>query len=256
MPTLPIGVPTRSLRLPLRGAIARAAELGADGVELDLRHEVRAGDFPQTALRQFRRVLEDHRLRVLCATFPTRRPLGDPEDLERRILAVREAMAFAYKLGARVLTLRAGSAGEAGNDSLAHALRLLGAAGERLGVRPAIASGDSAENQRALLERVDEGLVGVSLHPLLLIGGRGDPVEAAAALGPDVAHVYAVDAVRDAAAPTGAEEVQLGRGEAEFPELLAVLEEHGYRGPITVDRTAGPDAAGDLENAIAYLRSL
>ncbi|MEQ8847437.1 sugar phosphate isomerase/epimerase family protein [Botrimarina sp.] len=257
MQTLPIGVPTRSFRSPLKRALARAAEAGADGVEVDLRNELRPTDFSQTALRELRRMLEDHRLRVLAATFPTRRPLGDPDDLERRVLAIGEAMAFAYKLGARVLTVRAGApSGETGADSLAEALRLLGARGERVGVRPALVSGDPPDTQLDLCRRAGDGPVGLSLHPLLLIGRGVACPEAAAKLGAQVAHVYAVDAVGDTSAASGATEVELGRGEADFDEVLATLEEHGYRGPLIVDRTTGPDPVADIENAIAYLRSL
>lgn len=257
VPTLPIGVPTRSFRQPVRNALATAAGLGADGVELDLRNEVRSAEFTQTALRQFRRLLEDQRLKTLTTVFPTRRPLGDPQGLERRVLAIRDAMSFAYTIGARVLVVRVGGPSDnPEHRSLAEALGLLGAHGERVGVRLAIASGDSPDAQHALLARLDEGVVGVSLCPPLLIGGGHEPAEAAATLGPHVLHLRATDAVRDASAPAGAAEVELGRGEADPPALLATLEEHGYRGPITVDRTAGADPAGDIANAIAYLRAL
>lgn len=238
-----------------------AAELGADGVEIDLRNELTISEFTQTALRQFRKLLEDHRLRVLAVAFPTRNGLDEPEGLERRLLAIREAMTFAYKIGARVLIGRPGEIPNAeatdSGKTLVESLTLLGAHGERAGARFAMATGAAPADQLALLGQLEEGLVGAALHPALLIGGGHDPAEAASLLGRQVLHTHAVDAVREASVTSGgATEVPLGRGEADLPAVLATLEEHGYQGPITVERRDGPDPQGDIGNAVAYLRSL
>ncbi|QDT67172.1 Xylose isomerase-like TIM barrel [Planctomycetes bacterium MalM25] len=261
MATLPIGIQTRSLRRPLRRALETAAELGAEGVEIDVRNELRIADFSQTALRQFRRVLEDLRLKVFAVAYPTRRPIDDPDDLERRLLATREAMTFAYKLGARVVIGRVGSiedAEEAGpTPSQAEALTILGAHGEHTGARFAFASAATPEAQCALIDQAGRGVVGAALHPPLLIGAGHDPTEAAATLGDRVLHVHAVDAVRE---PTvsdgGATEVQLGRGEADLPTLLATLDERGYQGPLTLERHNASDPVASLSDAIAYLRTM
>lgn len=261
MATLPIGIQTRSLRRPLRKALETAAELGAEGVEIDVRNELRIADFSQTALRQFRRVLDDLRLKVFSAAYPTRRPIDDPEDLERRLLATREAMTFAYKLGARVVIGRVGSIDtseeSAPTPAQTEALTLLGAHGEHAGARFAFASGAAPAAQSELIDRVGRGVIGAALHPPLLIGAGHDPTEAAATLGDRVLHVHAVDAVRE---PTvsdgGATEVQLGRGEADPPALLAALDERGYRGPLTLERHNASDPVASLRDAIAYLRAL
>ncbi len=259
MATLPIGIQTRSLRLPLRKALVTASELGADGVEIDVRNELRIADFSQTALRQFRRILEDSRLKVLAVSFPTRHGFDEPEGLERRVLATREAMTFGYKLGAKVLIGRAGEMPDedAGNGPLVESLRLLGAHGEHVGTRFAFASGEAPAAQRGLLDRLGAGVIGAALHPALLIGSGHDPAEAAAALGGSVLHVHAVDAVREASvAGGGASEVQLGRGEADLPAVLATLEERGYQGPITVERRDASNPSESIGDAVAYLRSL
>lgn len=261
MATLPIGVQTRSLRLPLRRALGIASDLGADGVEIDLRNELTIEDFSQTALRQFRKLLEDHRLRVQAVAFPTRHGLDEAEGLERRILALCDAMTFAYKIGACVLIGRPGEIPDAestdSGKTLVESLTLLGAHGERCGTRYAMVSGAAPADQSALVDRLEEGLVGVALHPALLVGGGHEPADAASLLGGRVLHLHAVDAVREASvAGGGATEVPLGRGEADLPAVLATLEEHGYQGPITAERRDGQDPTTDLGNAIAYLRSL
>ena len=72
MPQLKVGVHLSSLCVPLERAILLAAKLGADGVEIDARRELKAADMSQTALRQLRKILNDHRLRVCAVAFRTR----------------------------------------------------------------------------------------------------------------------------------------------------------------------------------------
>ena len=78
--------------------------------------------------------------------------------------------------------------------------------------------------------------------------------EAVELLGPDVLHVHACDAVRDLAGRGN--EVELGRGTADFPELLGRLTEFDYRGWITIERRDSANPIAEIENAVAYLRAL
>ena len=75
------------------------------------------------------------------------------------------------------------------------------------------------------------------------------------ALAAHVLHVHATDATRDLSLGRGIE-VPLGRGSAEFPELLAVLEEHQYRGYITVERKDTDDPLSEMKQAVTFLRNL
>lgn len=268
MTTFPIGIQTRSFRLPLRQSLRQASQMGADGVEIDVRHELQIADFSQTALRQFRKLLEDSGLRVAAVAFPTRRGLGDTEGLERRLLAIREAMSFAYKIGARIVLHHAerlpalAEEEEGGDDpgaqTLLESLTLLAEHGDRVGARFAISSGADPQVQSQLFEHLPEGIIGAALHPASLITAGADPVEAASLLGERVLYVHAVDAVREFAGGGSGQavEVELGRGAADLPSVLGTLEEHGYRGWVTAQRHAGSDPVGDLANAVAYLRAI
>ena len=51
-------------------------------------------------------------------------------------------------------------------------------------------------------------------------------------------------------------EVELGRGSANFPELLGYLSEFNYRGWATIERKETSDPIPEIENAVAYLQSL
>jgi sugar phosphate isomerase/epimerase len=69
-----------------------------------------------------------------------------------------------------------------------------------------------------------------------------------------VLHVHACDAVRDAAGR--GREVELGRGTADMPQLLGLLTEFDYQGWVTIERRESADSISEIENAVAFLRSL
>jgi sugar phosphate isomerase/epimerase len=256
---LKIGIQTRSLRQPFKQAIRTAARLGADGVEIDARNELRPGELSGTGLREFHKLLEDLNLRVSAVAFPTRRGYDDAEDLERRVQATMAAMRFARELRADVVVNRVGrvpdDAGDARFVRLVEALTAIGTYGERVGVRLAAQTGgERPQDLLRLIDELPEQSVGVDLHPTGLIFGGHSPRDAADVLGPHVLHIHACDAVRDAAGR--ANEVELGRGSADLPELLGQLTEFDYRGWVTIERRESSDPITEIENAVAYLRAL
>lgn len=255
-----IGLETRSLRQPLRRALVMAAELGADGVEVDLRHELPLADLSQSAIRQLRKLLGDYNLRLAAVSYPTRRGYEDPGELDRRLAGTRQAMKVAAELGARVVINRAyGRLPEADTperDALMQALESLAREGHRVGARlAALTTSEQASELAAVLGDLPEGTIGVALNPANLLAGGQTPVEALELLGPHVMHVHANDAVRDFGASRTVE-VELGRGSADMPAVLAALDARGYAGWVTVGRIDAPDPAAELGNAVAYLRSL
>ena len=50
--------------------------------------------------------------------------------------------------------------------------------------------------------------------------------------------------------------LELGRGTADFPELLGQLSAFDYHGWVTIERHDAADPVADIENAVAYLRAL
>jgi sugar phosphate isomerase/epimerase len=258
--TLKIGIQARSLRQPLSLALRSAARLGADGVEIDARSELPPGELSSTGLREFHKLLTDLNLRVSAVAFPTRRGYDVAEDLERRVIATQAAMRFAHELRTDVVINRVGRLPDDAADArcvrLVEALTALGAYGERVGVRLAAQTGGGEpQNLAKLLATLPEHSVGVDLHPSGLIVGGHSPREAVELLGPHVLHVHACDAVRDLAAGRGVE-VELGRGSADFPELLGRLAEFDYRGWVTIERRESADPISEIENAVAYLRAM
>ncbi len=256
---LRIAVQTRSLAQPLRQALHTARALGADGVQIDAREELRPQDLSDTGARELRKMLDDLNLRVGSATFASRRGYAAAEDLDRRLAATIDAMRLASRLEARALVLAVGplpDASAAERGTLVEALTALAGQSSRWGVQLALQCPDAhPDDLAALIAQLPAGLVGVDLSPADIIRSGGRSREFVAALGPHVTHVYANDAVRGGGA-AGAIDAPLGRGTADVPELLAALEEFDYRGWATVERRNSPRPVEECGDAIAYLRAL
>jgi len=260
VPGLKVAVQLASFRLPMRKALIAASRLGAAAVEIDARGELNPQNASDTAMRDFKRLLEDLNLRVAAVGFQTRRGYDVPDDIERRVAATKAAQKFARALGSSVVINQVGHVpdepGGPGWDLLVQSLADLGAHGQKVGALLAAQTGtESGASLARLIEALPAGSLGVDLDPANLITSGFAPLEAIAALGPHITHVHARDAVRDQARGRGVE-VQLGRGSADFPALLGALEEHGYRGYFTVAREDSDRGEEEIGEGIQYLKSL
>lgn len=260
MPELKIAVRLRNLRQPFKVALQTAAELGLAAVELDARTEVRPQEMSQTAIRQLRKMLDDLRLRVAALSFYTRRGYGTPEELDRRVEATKQVQKLAYALGAGVVINHVGRVPDKPQgpewELLLGVLRDLGEYGQRAGaVLCAETGSESGADLNRLIQALPEGMLGVNFNPGNLIINGFSATEAAEVLGPAIRYVHVKDAVRDLARGRGVE-VEIGRGSADFPTLLGILEEHDYRGYFTIERETATDPVGEVGRAIRFLRSL
>ena len=262
MPALRIGVQLASLRQPFRKALATAARLGATGVEIDARGELRPADLSQTALREVRRLLDEHSLRVVAVGFRTRRGYDVADELDRRVAATKAAMKFAADLRAPVVINQVGRVPAEPNgkswELLVASLRDLAAYGQHIGAVLAAQTGsESGADLARLIDLLPAQSIAANLDPGNLIINGLSPLEAVESLGPRIWHVHARDGVRDLARGRGLE-VELGRGSADFPGLLGALENFGYRGYFTVAReTIRPDEAeAEVAQAIEYLKAV
>jgi sugar phosphate isomerase/epimerase len=246
--------------MPLKQGLHTAARLGATAVEIDARGEIKPGELSATGLRHLRKMLEDLNLRVSAVGFATRRGYNVLDDLDRRVEGTKQALRFAFELGATVVVNSVGRVPTEPQgpdwDTLVAVLTEIGRFAERAGARLAARTGsESGETLAALIAALPEGALAVDLDPGgLIVNGFSTP-DAVAALGRHIAHVHARDAVRDLARGRGLE-VALGRGSVDFTALFGALEEHGYRGYVTIERTSSDDPAREYGDAVEYLRSL
>jgi sugar phosphate isomerase/epimerase len=263
MPALRIGIQLNCLGLPLKRALYTARELGADAVELDARSaDLKPLMQSVTAIRELRKLLSDLELRVSAVGFRTRRGYDTLEDLEARVAATRQAMRFAHSVGARFVVNQLGFVPEPSEEEsegfrlLTDVLRDLGTFGHHEGALLVAETGaESAATLRRLIDAMPPGTIGIDLNPGNLIINGQAPLEMIEALGGEILHVHASDAVRDLARRRGLE-VALGRGVADYPALLGALEERDFRGDITIQRLQSEDPVYEIGQAVQYLRRM
>jgi len=106
----------------------------------------------------------------------------------------------------------------------------------------------------------DTGLdnVGVNLDTAnLILYGKGDPVAALDVVGKYVRGLHAKDGLYPTDPKNLGEEVAIGKGKVDFPQVMRKLHALHYRGPITIEREiSGPRQEDDIRASIAYLRRL
>lgn len=265
MDTSRLSVASLALSRDLRTAFRRVRELGLAGVELDLRAGLAAEQLSQTGIRQIRKWLADEGLVVAAAAFPTRGGYADAERLEARIAATKTALEAARALGARVLLghvgdipppATAGASEDPRWQLLVDVLADLGAWGDRVGCTLAAEAGRaSPDDLGRLLGALPEGSLACHVVTGALVVHGHDPVAAIGRLSGYVGHVHATDAIRGAFKGRG-RAVILGTGEVDLPNVLAALEESGYRGWIGLEPVDGMGVQPELAAAIASVGAL
>ncbi len=258
MRPLSLAIATRCLSLPLKPALVLAAQLGAGGVQIDGRNELKPDELSATGRRELLHRLEEMRLSIAALDFPLRSGLFDPDRLDARIAALKQAMDFSSLLRCRVVTVKLGGKLPGENEPMKDlpltVLNDLAGHGNHVGVTLALGpGGDSPTALLELLRHVSSGPLGINFDPASVVSAGRSPVDAVAEWGAFVTHVT----VRDATGKGDgtATEVPVGRGEVAWQELLAVIYELDFRGWFCVDRTQGDDRAGDAARAIQYIRS-
>lgn len=247
----------------LKPALKQAAAIGAQGVLVDTRNMVRPAEFSASAIRHFRKHLDELGLVLAATTFPTRRGLADRRDIQPRIEAICGALTFARALGTDVVTLNVGplpidetdEAGRNDRDLLVEVLNDLTRHGNHVGAVPVIdVTASDLETFQDLLKDINTGAIGVDFDPAAWTGKGWNAVETFRELYGLVRHVWVRDAIRTSDGTY--REVPVGRGEVAWDEVLAVLAEAEYNGWLTAGASGGENPAGDAAHALAMLRSI
>lgn len=254
------------------GALALAAELGLDGIELVCQDGYRCGLPPGTPLSEahlLRRRAEDSGLRV-GGLVPYAKDQNHP-DPARRAAAVDEltrCVHLAAALGAPLLRVFAGA--EVSDEDwpralsdLAASLRKVAAAAEAAGVTLAIENhmdtmATTASRTMEIWRAVGHPAVGVLYDPANLAFMQAEGFDEALAIQlPAIRHVH----VKDLRWETGGKRRAAlpGKGIVPWPRLVATLAAHGYAGPWSLEYEARwfpdelPPAEEGLVEAASYL---
>lgn len=253
-----IAVATRCFHQPLLPSILAAAELGVQGLQLDLRNELRAGDLTETGRRDLLHQIKENGLTMSGAVFPLNYPLYEPDKADVRIAAIRDAMRFAYSLRISTLCLRIGRIPEAADSKerqlLVEILSDLARHSNHIGTTLAITpTNDSAESIRQLLGEIKTGPIGVDFDPAHFAMTRRSETESLRQLHDLVLHIQ----LRDGDCTIeGGQEQPIGMGTVDWIEVMALIGEMDYRGWLTLVRTQGTDPTRDLTRGAKLIRRI
>ena len=275
-----IGIISDSLRLGAREGIAKAKELGADGVQV---YAVSGEICPENLNSTARGELKDYcsslelEISALCGDLGGHGFLRADENIDK-IKRSNDIVDLAVDLGTNIVTTHIGVVPSDTNsvqyNTLLTACREIGNYAFEKGVTFAIETGpEIATHLKSFLADADSKGLGVNLDPANLVMVTGDdPVEAVYTLREYIVHTHAKDGVKlkecnplevyNSFAEGGVEglnigelfnEVPLGEGAVDFDQYLAALHDIEYSGYLTIEREVGEDPAGDIEMAVKFL---
>lgn len=283
----PIGVIIDGFRLPISEAVKKAAEVGADGIQVySTSGEMAPENLDAQKRADFRNLVKDNGLVIsaLCGD------LGgggfvysekNPEKIRRSKLILD----LAKELGTDIVTTHIGVVPEDENSDrykiMQEACYELATYADSIGSHFAIETGpETSAVLKTFLDSLGSTGVGVNLDPANLVMVTGDdPVQAVHNLKKYIVHTHAKDgvqnyfkspelvygmpeakeALKDGEHVTEGpsfEEVPLGEGSVPFPKYLAALEEIGYKGFLTIEREVGTNPAKDIGDAVKFLKSI
>lgn len=115
---------------------------------------------------------------------------------------------------------------------------------------------EKAANLHQFIKDVPGHNLGANFDPAnMILYGSGDPIEAVHILRNDIRHVHIKDAT--ASIKPGVDwgqEVPFGQGQVGPKRFLDALTQTGYKGPLVIEREAGPNRMEDIRAAIIAMQ--
>jgi sugar phosphate isomerase/epimerase len=252
-----LAVATRRFGQSLKQALQTAGHMGVQGVQLDVRQEVRPAELSEAGRRQFLRKVAEWRLEIASLYYPNQRSFFDPEHLDARIAGIKNALHLAHQLKTPTVVARLGQIPRDCDcddyQRLTDVLNELAGYGNHVGATLALTPGSNPPQTVAqLIAAITNGPIGISYDPAQWMIAGADPLTAMRELHASIVHIQARDAIRDI--DGAGMEVPIGDGDVDWHGVLALAEEATFRGWMTVDRVSGDDPIGDLIRSVTFIK--
>ena len=276
----PIGVIIDSFRVDIKSAVKKAAEVGANGIQV---YSTSGEMAPENLVGQkradFRNLVADNGLVIsaLCGDLGGG-GFTNPENNVWKIEKSKRIVELAKDLETDIVTTHIGVVpGDPNHERykiMQSACYELSRFADSMGAHFAVETGpETSAVLKGFLDSLHSTGVGVNLDPANLVMVTGDdPVKAVHNLKDYIVHTHAKDGIKLADGnpeylygvthPAPAEykgvefyrEVPLGTGSVDFKNYLKALEEIGFRGFLTIERECGENPSADIATAANYLR--
>ncbi|MBO5934654.1 MAG: sugar phosphate isomerase/epimerase [Clostridia bacterium] len=279
MYNFPIGVIIDSFRCDLKEAVRKAAQVGANGIQVYAsRGEMDPDNMTPAKRKEFLDVVKSNGLVIsaLCGDLGGG-GFSIPENNPWKIEKSKRIIEMAKELETDVVTTHIGVVPEDVNHDrykiMQDACFQLAEFADSIDAHFAVETGpETSANLKKFLDSLGSKGVGVNLDPANLVMVTGDdPVQAVYNLKDYIVHTHAKDGKQlfylEPEIVYGVKkdiiveddsfiEVPLGEGSVDFPNYLKALEDIGFKGFLTIEREVGDDPAKDIGNAVTFLRDI
>ncbi len=275
-----IGVMANSFRCDFQDAAAKAAAMGAKGMQMYCTQgEFAPENFSPARRREVLDIMQSNGLVFSAICGDLGHGFGDAEANPALIEKSCRIMELAKELGTDIVTTHIGvvptDPSHPRYKIMQDACNQLAAFAHSIGSYFAIETGpETSETLRRFLDSLDSKGVAVNLDPANLVMVTGDdPVGAVHRLAPYIVHTHAKDGIKlndgdpeylyRVVHPVPTDfwdkeyyrEVPLGEGSVPFPAYLKALQEIGYQGFLTVEREVGDSPEKDIALAVNFLKA-
>jgi len=256
MSNFKIGIITSSLRLPLHESIRRAANLGANGIQVYATGGELSPAMPAHERRELYKYIQNCGLEVSALCGDLGHGFTDPDKNPERIEFTKRMLDMLPEFGTTVLTTHLGVIPNERNavyETIAAACREMGEYAASVGGWLAVETGpETPEAMRGFFDELGVPGIGVNYDPANLVMGLGcDPVAGVHTLDKYIVHTHA----KDGQWKNGIE-TPIGQGDVDFPGWISALKSIGYDGYLTIEREVGDDPAADTAEAVKILKGL
>ena len=278
MGRFPIGVIIDSFRTDIPTAVKKAAEVGAQGIQVyATRGEMAPENMNAQRIADFKALVADNGLGISALCGDLGGGFGNKEENPGKVERSKRILDLAKELGTNVVTTHIGVVP---TDSSIDRYKVMQEAcfelsryADEIGAHFAIETGpETSAVLKCFLDSLGSTGVGVNLDPANLVMVTGDdPAGAVYNLQKYIVHTHAKDGkqlyykdpeiiyglVKDSLV-TGPSflEVPLGEGQVPWEKYLNALEDIGYKGFLTIEREVGDDPAKDIRSAVEFLEKL
>lgn len=257
----PIGVILESFRTDRSTAIKKAAQIGANGIQM---YATEGENSAESLNAEARKALLDEVksnglvFSALCGDFGKgfTNPSLNPELIERS----KRIIDLALDLETNIVTTHIGVVPE---DKSCDTYKIMQQAcfelaeyANSVNAHFAIETGpEKATVLRDFLDTLGSTGVAVNLDPANLVMVQwDDPAAAVHTLAKYIVHTHAKDGFRVSEEDSTHYEVPLGQGRVDFPAYLKALESEGYKGFLTIEREVGETPEADIRLAYDFLK--
>lgn len=274
---LSIGVILESFRLPFSEAVKKAAEVGAQGLQIyATQGEMAPENLTPALIAEKKRIIADNGLKVaaLCGDiggFMLAERNRNQVDRSKKILDL--ALEFDTNIVTTHIGVVPADRNNAYYDVMLKPCKELADYAKSVGAHFAVETGpESAELLKQFLDELGSDGVAVNFDPANFVMCAGvDPVKAVYTLKDYIVHTHAKDGVRNfdfsaeelfmpGSKPQFDEppfsELPLGEGNVNLKAWVAALRDVGYKGYLTIEREAGDTPEKDIKLAVDYLKSI